>query len=103
MVQKIIWSEEAENNLRELKLYIEKDSLYYAERLVRQIYDKTTILYPHPEKGKPISVSGEIILRRILHKSYRIIYFIRNYIALMVAVFHLASQLPDSFEINNLY
>ena len=103
MVQKIIWSAQAENNLREIKEYIEKDSLFYAERLVKQIYDKVTVLYQHPEIGKPISTTEEIILRRILHKSYRIIYIIKSDTAFIVAVYHQARQLPASFEIDNLF
>jgi plasmid stabilization system protein ParE len=103
MVQKIIWSAEAEKNLREIKEYIEKGSLYYAERLVQELYNRTTILYQHPEIGKVVSISEEVILRRILHKSYRIIYFIRDDIAFIIAVFHQARQLPDSFEIDNLF
>ncbi len=103
MVQKIVWSEEAERNLLEIKQYIEKDSSFYAERLVRQIYEKAGILYQYPEIGKPVSVSGDITLRRIIHKSYRIIYFIKNDIAFIIAVFHQSRQLPDSFETDNLY
>jgi len=103
MVQKIKWSAEAEKNLLEIKNYIEKDSAFYAERLVQQIYDKISILYQHPEFGKPVSKYGDITLRRILHKSYRIIYFIQEDTAYIVAVFHQARQLPDSFEIDNLF
>ncbi len=103
MVQKISWSAEAEKNLREIKEYIEKDSLYYAERFVRQVFSKVSVLLQHPEFGKPVSKHGDIVLRRILHKSYRIIYFIRNDVAYIVAVFHQARQLPESFEIDNLF
>lgn len=103
MVQKITWSAEAEKNLREVKEYIEKDSLYYAERFVHQIYDKIAILLQHPEFGKPVSKHGDIVLRRILHKSYRIIYFLRNETAYIVAIFHQARQLPESLEIDNLF
>ena len=45
MVQEIIWSAEAKSNLAEIKKHIETDSLFYAERVVRQIYEKATILY----------------------------------------------------------
>jgi len=103
MVQKIMWSAEAEKNLLEIKHYIEKDSSFYAERLVRQIYDKVAVLYQHPEFGKPVSNYGDIILRRILHKSYRIIYFVKDDTAFIAAVFHQARQMPDAFEIDNLF
>ena len=103
MVQEIIWSAEAKKNLAEIKKYIENDSLFYAERVVRQIYEKTNILYKHPEYGKPVLVYGQITLRRLLYKSYRIIYLLRNDKAFIVSVFHQARQFPDSFEIENLF
>jgi plasmid stabilization system protein ParE len=103
MVQKITWAAEAEKNLLEIKQYIEKDSVFYAERLVRQLYEKVTVLYQHPEFGKPVSTQNNITLRRILHKNYRIIYFIKENTAFVVAVFHQARQLPENFEIDNLF
>lgn len=103
MVQKIVWSAEAVKNLQEIKRYIEKDSFFYAERLVRQIYDKATVLLQHPEFCKPVSIQGDITIRRLLHKSYRVIYFVREDIVYIIAVFHQARQLPESFDIDNLY
>jgi plasmid stabilization system protein ParE len=103
MVQEIVWSAEARKNLEEIKKHIEKDSLFYAERLVRQIFETTTILYNHAEFGKPVMNYGEITLRRLLHKSYRIIYFIKNGTAFIVTVFHQARQFPDLLDIDNLF
>jgi toxin ParE1/3/4 len=103
MVQKIIWSAEAESNLREIKEYIEKDSLFYAERLIYQIYDRVSVILGFPEIGKAVLVVGDIILRRLLHKSYRIIYFVRSDIAYIVAVYHQARQTPDNYNIDNLF
>ena len=103
MVQEIIWSAEAKSNLAEIKKHIETDSLFYAERVVRQIYEKATILYKHPEYGMPVLIYEQLNLRRLLYKSYRIIYFIRNEVAHVVAVFHHSRQLPTTYQTDNLF
>ena len=102
MVQQIIWSKEAENNLLEIKQYIAQDSVLYAEKIVKGIVEKIQTLISHPEQGMLVLKSNNISYRRLLYKSYRIIYFYRQSIIYVVAIFHQARQIPDHFD-NHLF
>jgi toxin ParE1/3/4 len=84
MVQ-IIWTEEARRNLTKIKDYISKDSLYYAEKLINELFQK------------------ELKLRKLLFKSYRIIYLLKPEAVYIVAIYHQARQLPSNFDLQDLY
>jgi len=70
MVQKIVWSKEARQNLLEIKNYIANDSLFYAEKLVKGITGKVKVLRDHPEIGKIVLHTDKATFRRLLYKSY---------------------------------
>lgn len=102
MVRQIILSKEAENNLLEIKQYITQDSLLYAEKIVTGIIAKIQTLLLHPEQGMIVRTSETIVYRRLLYKSYRIIYFYTEPTIYIVAIFHQARQIPDHFD-NHLF
>lgn len=103
MVQKIVWSAEAVKNVAEIERFIKKDSPFYAERIARQIYEKTSVLLKHPEIGMVVYEEERIKFRRILCKSYRILYCIKEDIVFIVAVFHQSKEFPESFHNDNLF
>ncbi len=94
---------EALNNLKEIRLYISKDSEYYANRLIRQLYSSVKILHSHPECGKVVVTIKEKELRRIVFKSYRIIYTYYKFEIYIIAVFHQSRNNSDSLPLTNLF
>ena len=68
MVQKIIWTREAQNNLSDIKDYISSASEYYALKTINLIYLSAQKLIKFPEIGRVINKTGEYQVRRVLVK-----------------------------------
>jgi toxin ParE1/3/4 len=98
MVQKIIWTKQARNNLAEIKNYIALDSLYYAKRIIYLIYQSCNQLIAQPEIGMALYKQDSYILRRVLIKKYRVIYTIHSQAIYIIAVYHQARMLPAKFD-----
>jgi toxin ParE1/3/4 len=99
MVQKIIWTKQAQNNLVEIKNYIALDSLYYAKRIIYFIYQSCNQLISHPEIGMLLYKQDNFLLRRILVKKYRVIYTIYSGNIYIIAVYHQSRILPTKFDV----
>lgn len=99
----IKWSREALQNLKEIKQYISLDSAYYAKRLVKQIYVSIKILQQHPESGKVVASVRDKQLRRLIVKSYRVIYTFYKSQIFIIAIIHQSKNSSDSFKIDNLF
>ena len=97
-----MWTEQALKNLLEIKDYISRDSVFYAERVTRQIFDAVQILEEHPEAGKIIQKQKQGVLRRLIIKSYRIIYLYRSDVVKVVAVYHQSRQNTDPFDLGEI-
>ncbi len=102
MVQKIDWSKQSENDLLKIKIYISSDSAYQAERLIKLIYSSAQKLVAYPEIGKIIYTSEKYKVRRILVKSYRIIYVFHSEIISILAVQHQSREIETDFDLTDL-
>lgn len=102
MVQKIVWSKEARQNLLEIKNYIANDSLFYAEKLVKGITGKVKVLRNYPEIDKIVLHTDKATFRRLLYKSYCIVYVLQRSSVYIVTVYHQSRQLPEDLEDINL-
>ena len=102
MVQKINWTGQAKNDLLKIKNYIAADSAYQAERMIKLIYSSTQKLFTHPEIGKIIYTSEKYLVRRLLVKSYRVIYTFHSDIVFILAVHHQSRELETYFDLTNL-
>ncbi len=98
MVQKIIWTKESLNNLSDIKDYISTDSEYYALKTINLVYLSAQKLLKFPEIGMVINKTGEFQVRRVLVKSYRLLYIIKDENIYIIAVYHQLRQLPESFN-----
>jgi toxin ParE1/3/4 len=98
MVYEIEWTIQAIRQLKSIKEYIERDSIFYAEKFVNFIYDEIAKLGKYPEIGMVITEQDGLLIRRILTKSHRVIYCFNNDIVYIVAVSHQHQLYPDSFD-----
>ncbi len=99
MVQEIIWTKEARDNLSGIKDYISIDSEYYALKIINLIYFSAQKLLKFPEIGMLVYQTETFLVRRVLVKSYRILYIIKSEKIYIIAVYHQLRQLPKSFII----
>ncbi len=85
----------AKIELKAIRQYIAKDSIYYANKTVDEIVEKIQLLKHFPEMGKQIEIDGEKV-RQIIYKSYRIFYKLDSNNIYILSIFH------HSRDISNL-
>ena len=74
MGYQIIFSTQAQEDLREIEVYIALDSPQIAERFGQRLLAKTDMLEKHPEIGRIVPEIRNIAIREIIVENYRIMY-----------------------------
>ena len=91
---KIVWTDQAVSDLKDIFDYISKDSIRYADNQVRKIKIKTAILKTRPQSGRIVPEIGTKELRELIEGNYRIIYRIFSSESIeILAVHHSARDL----------
>ena len=88
MAFRLVWSEEALEDIESIATYIEKDSPIYAKAVVSKFFEKVEILRTNPELGRTVPEMNDKKIREIFIYSYRLIYKIDMDTILIVAVIH---------------
>lgn len=87
MDYRIILSPSARRDLRNIIHYISLDSRIAAERFAVFLSSRTQILKKHPEIGRVFPEVGDVRIREIIVKSYRVIYEI-NFLKKQIEIHH---------------
>ena len=96
----IVLKQDAEEDLESIKNYISKDSIYYANKTVDEIINKTEYLLMFPYMGRKIPEYNNINFREIIYKSYRILYKVNSNIYIL-NIFHHSRDILNSINIIN--
>jgi plasmid stabilization system protein ParE len=94
---KILWTDPAIEDLRNLHSYIAKDSEEYASSFVERIILSVDKLADFPGIGRMVPEAEQETIRELLYHGYRIIYRIKNEIIEILTVVHGRREL-DSFK-----
>ena len=70
---KVIWSELALDDLKNIYEYISNDSIYYAGRQIERIIERVEQLQNFPESGRIVPEFNKEILRELIEGNYRIV------------------------------
>lgn len=98
---KVIWSEEAIEDLESIAFYIARDSKYYASSVVSKILSTTRLLETFPLVGRVVPEIENKNIREHFVYSYRVIYEIKRKYVTILAIAHgkrLFSSYSDRFE-----
>lgn len=98
---KIVWTEPARLDLREIFSYIAEENPYAARRLLTEIKERAVLLQDNPMLGRPGRVEGtrELV---VAGTQYILPYRIINEQIQILAAFHSARQWPNEFNsLNN--
>jgi len=95
---RVVWTEEAQAHLESIYHYISRDAPFYAKRVVDKLTRASQRLLAHPRAGRTVPEYGDQELRELIVSPYRVIYRIKPDRIDVVAVFHGAQQLPDTFD-----
>lgn len=98
MVQRVIWSLEAAEDLEAIAEYIERDSSRYATVVVEKITMLARSLPTHPRMGRKVPEFDRDDLRERFVYSYRVIYQIRDEAIIVVNVIHGRRPYPPEAE-----
>jgi toxin ParE1/3/4 len=75
---KIIWTDSAIQDLKDIGDFIAKDSVRYAEITVDKLFYSVNILEHHPFAGKITPEFEDETIRELIRGNYRIVYQIIN-------------------------
>jgi len=90
---KIIWTELAIEDLKNIHNYIAQESNVFANNMIERLVSRVDQIEQFPESGRIVPEYGKRSLRELLQGSYRIVYQIhREYIGI-VRVHHSARLL----------
>jgi len=74
----INWTENSKNDLVSIAEFIAKDSVKYAQITVKEIRLATQNLKYFPKIGRKVPEINDDRIREIIHKNYRVIYWIKE-------------------------
>ena len=70
----VVWTLPAQRDLREIREYIAKDSLLYAQKVSEEIVESSETLASSPRRGRIVPELEDDNVREIFLYSYRLIY-----------------------------
>jgi toxin ParE1/3/4 len=85
---KILWTEPAIEDLRNLHGYIAKDSEVYAGSFVERIILAVEKLTNFPRLGRVVPEADQETIRELLYHNYRVIYRINGNLIEIITVIH---------------
>jgi len=85
---KILWTEPAIEDLRNLHSYIAHDSPEYASSFVERIILSVEKLTRFPKIGRIVPEADEETIRELFYHNYRIIYRIKQELIEIITVVH---------------
>ena len=88
MRYKIIWSECAVNNLREIHNFISIDSVIQADKVIGEILSCVEPLRDFPNMGVVVKEFPQYNFRELMKYSYRIIYHVSEENINIITVIH---------------
>jgi plasmid stabilization system protein ParE len=101
---KILWTEPAIEDPRNLHGYIAKDSEAYASSFVEGIIFSVEKRANFPRIGRMVREADQETLRELLYHNYRIIYRIKNELVEILTVIHgrrdLGSFKPSPWDVD---
>ena len=97
MAFKIIWSEQARDDLQAIVLFIARDNPNVAESFGYRLMSKVDALAQFPQLGRVVPEENDESVREIIFRSYRIIYKIlaEKQIVALARIWHGARGEPE--------
>lgn len=89
---KIVWTDEAIDDLKSIHDYISKDSINNAIRFSNKILDKTDVLINFPKSGRIVPEFGSESIRELIEGNYRIIYKMEDSLISIIRIHHSSQQ-----------
>lgn len=99
-MEKIIWTDQARDDLKSIYQYIFRDSPKYADITINKIIEITERLEYFPFSGRIIPELRKENIREIIFGNYRIIYQIMSSNVNILTVYHSARLFNNVIDIS---
>lgn len=91
---KLIWTDQAINDLGDIGDYIAESSEKYAKLTVKKLFERPEILKTYPQSGRIVPEKNDENVRELIEGNYRIIYEIVSTDQVnILTVYHSAREL----------
>ena len=88
------WTTQAVEDLRSIRLFIERDSPRYGRLVAERLFDATLRLEQFPRSGRMIPEVGREEYRELVVGEYRIVYRLDEDAAVLLTVFRSSRLFP---------
>lgn len=93
---RIVWTQQALEDLRAIRDYIARDAPRTANAYVRRLIDAADLLEQHPHLGAIVAELQQPEVRELVRGNFRLIYRVRKSRVSMLAVYHAARLLDEN-------
>ena len=84
----VIWSGPANRDLNSIFEFISRDSKDYAQNVINEIVEKTSVLNTFPNIGRVVPEINDPQIRELIIYSFRILYTVRKPETEILAIIH---------------
>ena len=88
----ITWTPQALKDLQAIEQYYQQAAPDFAGIIVNSLLEATKRLEPFPESGRIVPEIGDESIREILHRKYRIVYYVADNNVDILTLFHAAKE-----------
>ena len=92
------WTDQAVDDLRAIREFIERDSPRYGRLVVERLFDATQRLESFPFSGRVVPELGRDDVREIVLGEYRIVYRLKGETAELITVFRSSRLFPTTLS-----
>ena len=91
---KVRWTQQAVEDLRSIRLFIERDSPRYGRLVAERLYEATSRLEFFPYSGRPVPELGREEIRELIVGDYHIVYRVVEDAALLLTIYRSSRLFP---------
>lgn len=94
MTVRLVWSEQAVEDLAEIHAYIARNSPRYADVVAGRLLAALSRLADHPDSGRMVPELEDPAVREVIHGTYRLVYERHADAVEILTVFRASRLLP---------
>lgn len=88
------WTDQAVEDLRSIRLFIERDSPRYGRLVAEHLYDATSQLELFPYSGRMVPELNREDMRELIVGDYHIVYRIHDEVVLLLTIYRSSRLFP---------
>ena len=94
----IRWTEQAVQDLRAIREFIERDSPRYGRLVAERLFEATARLEAFPDSGRTVGELGREDIREIIQGEYRIVYRREDEVVTLLTIFRSSRLFPAGLD-----